>query len=174
MLTLLATPGSGEAQEFRPDIKADGVLIGAGSGAAAGVVISLLSDEDICSPGTCAYLGAVVGGLIGLVIDRDMAHPRPVTAGSWVDDGLGNGALVGALSGIGLTVLEVRRRCGTGPGRVQCTRSGILVDLFRATWWMALVGVIVDAAIPSRLQIPGSAVPARSQRRLRVGFDLRL
>jgi hypothetical protein len=171
MVAVLGAAGSSQAQELRKDTKADGVLIGAGTGAAAGVVLSLAT-EDVCSPGVCAYLGAVAGGLIGLVIDKHAGEPRPVAPGAFVDDGLGNGALIGAVSGVGLALLDVSRRCGKGPDRVPCTRTGILIDMFATARWMALVGLVIDAAIPSRL--PGPAgVPARSQRQFRVRFDVR-
>jgi hypothetical protein len=45
--------------------------------------------------------------------------------------------------------------------------------MFHAARWMAIVGFLIDAAIPSRLEGPGSSLPERSQRRLGVGFDLR-
>ena len=173
LLSLLGAAGSSQAQELRPDVVADGVLIGAGTGAAAGAVVGLVSDGDICSPGVCAYIGSVAGGLIGLLVDRRKERLRPLAAGSYVDDGLGNGALIGALSGVGLALFDVSRRCGPRPDRIPCTRQGILLDMFRTARWMAIVGIVIDAAIPSRLHGPEGAVSERSQRRLRVGFDLR-
>lgn len=150
----------------------NGVLIGAGTGAAAGAVLALVT-EEICSPGACAYLGGLAGGLIGLVVDRNIGRPRPVVAGSFIDDGLGNGALIGALSGTGIVLLDASLRCGPRPDRVPCTRKGILRDMFLTARWMALVGLLIDAAIPSRMQGPGSVLRERSQRRLGVGFDFR-
>lgn len=170
MLAVLGAAGSSQAQELRQDVKANGVLIGAGTGAAAGVVLSLAT-EDVCSPGACAYLGAVAGGLIGLLIDKHVGEPRPVAPGAFIDDGLGNGAVIGALSGVALVLLD-SRHCGKAPDRGPCTRSGILLDMYHAARWMAIVGLVIDAAIPSRLPAP-AGVPARSQRQLRVRFGVR-
>jgi hypothetical protein len=170
LLAVLGASGSSQAQELRRDDVSNGVRIGAGSGAAAGAVLALVT-EEICSPGACAYLGGVAGGLIGLVIDRNVGRARPVEKGSSIDDGLGNGALIGALSGMGIVLLDARRGCG--PDRAPCTRKGILRDIFLAARWTAIVGLLIDAAIPSRMQGPESALPGRSARRFRVGVDLR-
>ena len=171
LVAVLGTAGSSQAQELRKDTKADGVWIGGATGAAAGAVLSLAT-EDVCHPAVCAYLGAVAGGLIGLVIDRHAGEIRLVKPGAFVDDGLGNGALYGALGGVGLALFDVSLRCGKRPERIPCTRNGILLDIYASARWMAIVGLVIDAAIPSRL--PGPAgVPARSQRQLRVRFDVR-
>jgi hypothetical protein len=169
--TALAS-GNSHAQDLRRDVNSDGVWIGAGTGAAAGALVSLVT-EDVCSPGVCAYLGGVAGGLIGLLIDKSIGHPRPVATGSFIDDGLGNGALIGALGGTGIALLDVSLRCGPRPERVPCTREGILLDIFVTARWMALVGLLIDAAIPSRVEAPGSDLRERSQRPLRVSFNLR-
>lgn len=171
MVAVLSASANSRAQELRPDVKSDGTLIGAGTGAAAGVVLSLMT-EEICSPGACAYLGAIAGGLIGHLIDRKTGDPRPVVPGSWIDDGLGNGALFGALSGVGIALIEAHFRCKPGPDRGPCTRNGVLLDVLRAAEWTAIVGLLIDAAIPSKLQGPGTA-STRSQRRLAVRFNVR-
>ena len=171
MAAVLGASVNSHAQELRPDVKSDGTLIGAGTGAAAGVVLSLMT-EEICSPGACAYLGAIAGGLIGHLIDRKMGDPRPVAPGSLIDDGLGNGALFGALGGVGIALIEARFRCTPGPDRGPCTRNGVLLGVLRAAEWTAIVGLLIDAAIPSKLQ-SSSPVPQRSQRRLAVRFDVR-
>jgi hypothetical protein len=170
LAAVLGASASSQAQELRPDITSNGTLIGAGTGAAAGALIGLVT-EDICSPGACAYLGAVGGGLLGRWIDTKIGHPSLVAPGSFVDDGLLDGALLGALSGIGVALIESRFRCRPAPDRGPCTRHGVLRNVARAAQWMTLVGVVVDAVIPSRLPGQGTA-PARSQR-LAVRVDLR-
>ena len=174
-LTLLAVLGASatsQAQEVRRDVLSNGVLIGAGAGAAAGAVLGLAT-EEICSPGACAYVFGVAGGLIGLLVDRKIGGPRPVTPGARIDDGLGNGALEGALSGGGIVLFDASRRCRPRPDRPPCTRNGILLDMYVTARWMAIVGLLIDAALPSRLQGPPGVVPDRSQRRVGVGFNLR-
>lgn len=171
-LAVLGGAGSSHAQELRRDDIANGVRIGAGTGAAAGAVLALVT-EDVCSPGACAYLGAVAGGLIGFVVDRNIGRPRAVERGSFIDDGLGNGALMGALGGMGIVLFDFSLRCGRPPERVPCTREDILRDIFLGARWMAIVGLLIDAAIPSRMQGPASALPERSPRRLGVGVNLR-
>ena len=169
--TVLGIAASSHAQELRPDITSDGTLIGAGTGAAAGALLGFVT-EEICSPQACAYLGAVAGGLIGHLVDRKIVHPTTVVPGSLVDDGLLNGALLGAASGFGIALVDARFRCRPGPDRGPCTRSGVLLMASRAAEWMAVVGVVIDAAIPSRLQAHARA-PARSQRRFAVRVDFR-
>ena len=171
MAAWLGASANIQAQELRPDITSNGTLIGAGTGAAAGAVVGLVT-EEICSPGACAYLGAIAGGLMGHLIDRKIGHPRPVAPGSFVDDGLGNGALYGAMGGVGISLIEASFRCKPGPDRGPCTRNGVLLNISRAAQWMALVGLVIDAAIPSKLQGSGP-VPQRFQRRLAVRFDVR-
>jgi hypothetical protein len=170
MAAVLGVSGSSHAQEMRADVKFDGVLIGAGTGAAAGAALGLVT-EDICSPGACAYLGAIAGGLVGHLIDRKIGHPRPVGPGSLIDDGLGNGALFGALGGVGIALVDAKVGCKPRPDRGPCTREGILLNVASAARWMAIVGLVIDAAIPSRLRGPGP-VPERPQRRLAVRLNL--
>lgn len=107
------------------------------------------------------------------LIDKKLGSPRPVTPGSYIDDGLGNGALIGALSGVGIVLVESRFRCGDKPDRVPCTGKGLLIDSFRAAMWVALAGLIVDAAIPSKLEGPASAPPMQSQRPFGIRFAVR-
>jgi hypothetical protein len=166
MLVVISAAGNGQAQDLRRDTKSDGVLVGAGSGAAAGLVLSLVT-EDVCSPGACAYLGAVAGGLIGLIIDKHAGDPRPVTPGSLVDDGLGNGVLIGALGGAALALVDAGIHCGRSPDWGPCTRKGVLLDTLFSARWMAIVGIVIDAAIPSRVPGQGSA------RRRAVSFQFR-
>ena len=172
MVGVLAVSANGQAQELRKDAVSNGVLIGAGTGAAAGALIGLTT-EEICSPGACAYLGGLTGGLVGLLIDKKLGSPRPVMPGSFVDDGFGNGALIGALSGVGIVLVESRFRCGDKPDKVPCTGKGILIDSFRAAMWIALAGLVVDAAIPSKLENPASALPMQSQRPFGIRFAVR-
>jgi hypothetical protein len=172
MSAVLSASGSSQAQELRRDAVSDGVLIGAGAGAAAGVALSLAT-EEICSPGACAYLGSLTGGLIGLLVDKNVGHSRPALPGSLIDDGLGNGALIGAASGAGIALLEASLRCRPGPGRPPCTRKGTLLAMVKAAQWVALAGILIDAAIPSRLPDPGGALPARADRRFGVRVNLR-
>lgn len=169
MVVVLGVGVSAEAQEMRKDIVSNGVLIGAGSGAAAGALIGLVTQE-ICSPGDCAYLGGLTGGLVGLLIDKKLGDARPVVPGDYIDDGRGNGALIGALSGVGMVLIERRFRCGKPPDKVQCTGEGFLLDAFHAAMWVALLGVVVDAAIPSKLEGPASPTPMKSQRQFGIRF----
>ena len=166
MLVVIGAAGNSQAQDLKRDTRSDGVLLGAGTGAAAGLVLSLVT-EDICSPGACAYLGGVAGGLIGLIIDKHVGDPRPVTPGSLVDDGLGNGLLIGALGGAGLVLVDAGLNCGRAPDRGPCTRNGVLLDMLFSARWMSIVGLVIDAAIPSRVPGHGSA------RRRAVSFSVR-
>jgi hypothetical protein len=166
MLVVIGAAGNSQAQDMRRDSKSDGVLLGAGTGAAAGTVISLVT-EEICSPAVCAYLGGVAGALIGLVVDKHVGDKRPITPGMLIDDGLGNGALIGALGGAGLVLADASINCGRSPDRGPCTRNGVLLDMLFSARWMTIVGLLVDAAIPSRA--PG----AGSQRRRAVSVSLR-
>ena len=88
-------------------------------------------------------------------------------------DIVSNGALIGALSGVGIVLVESWFRCGTPPDKVQCTGKGMLLSAYRAAIWAALVGLIVDAAIPSKLEGPARASPMQSQRTFGVRFAVR-
>lgn len=172
MVAVLGMAGSSQAQELKRDSVANGVRIGAGTGAAAGVVLSLAT-EDICSPADCAYLGGVAGALIGLVVDGSVGSRHPVAPGTLVNDGLGNGALIGALSGAGLALVYAARGCGPERKRSLCTREGTLREMASAAQWMAIVGLLVDAAIPSRAAVPEGAPPPPAQRRLSFTVSVR-
>jgi len=172
LLALLGAAASSDAQELRPDVTSNGTLIGAGTGAAAGVVLALAT-EEICSPGACAYLGAIAGGMVGHLIDRKMEHPPPVVPGSFVDDRLGNGALFGALGGVGIALVDAAFRCKPGPDRGPCTRQGVLVSVLRAAEWTALVGLLIDAAIPSKFEVSGPQGARSQHRRVAIRFDMR-
>jgi hypothetical protein len=172
LIAVLTTSGSSQAQPLRRDTVSNGVAIGAGTGTAAGAVFSLATDE-VCSPGACAYVGGVAGGLIGLLVDGTIGRARPAAPGSRVDDGLADGAFFGALGGVGIALVDAGFRCRPGPDRGPCTRDGVLLDISASAQWMALVGLLIDAAIPSKVPAPGSVRPEKSQRRLRVAFTLR-
>ena len=172
VVAVLGISGIADAQDLRKDTVSNGVLIGAGTGAAAGALIGLAT-EEICSPGDCAYLGGLMGGLVGLLIDKKLGSSRPVMPGSYVDDGFGNGALVGALSGVGIVLVERRFRCGKPPDKVQCTGQGFLLEAFHAAMWVALAGLVVDAAIPSKLEGPASPTPMQSHRPFGIRFAVR-
>jgi hypothetical protein len=175
MATLVLVIGvstTSEAQELRRDPASNGVLIGAATGAAAGAVVGLAT-EEICSPAACAYLGSVAGGLLGLVIDRKVGQPRPVTPGAWIDDGLGNGALLGALGGTGIVLIDASVRCRPRPDHPPCTRKGVLIEAAAAARWMALVGLVVDAAIPSKVPPSERHPTAVDDRRVAVRVNLR-
>ena len=180
MIAVLGTAGSSHAQELRRDTVSNGVLIGAGTGTAAGMLLSLAT-EEICSPGACGYLGGLAGGVIGLLVDRKLGRPRPVESGGYVDDGLRNGALVGALSGVGMALVEASIRCRKRPDRPPCTRKGVLINVSRFAQWMAIAGLVIDAAIPSRLpRVDGAGAEEtrngarkRSNRRHSVSLTVR-
>ena len=177
---VLGTAGSSQAQELRRDTVSNGVLIGAGTGTAAGMLLGLAT-EEVCSPGACGYLGGLTGGVIGLLVDRKLGPPRPVESGAYVDDGLRNGALAGALSGVGMALVEASIRCRKRPDRPPCTRKGILINMLRFAQWMAIAAIVIDAAIPSRLPRVEGAVPEearngarkRSNRRHSVSLTVR-
>lgn len=177
IVAVVSAAGSSQAQDLRRDTISDGVLVGAGTGAAAGAVLGLVT-EDICHPAACAYLGSVVGGLIGLLVDKTNGDSHPVAPGALIDDGLGNGALIGAVGGAGMVLLDFSRGCGPEQNRSVCTRKGVILETLLGARWMAIVGLLIDAAIPSRVPRPGNGPFWRSQlerpqRRLAVGFNVR-
>ena len=160
---LVCVSALAEAQELGRDSVWNGVVAGAAVGAGIGVVVATTT-EDICSAPDCALLLAVVGGALGHLTDRVIEHSAPVTAGQWIDDPTGNGALIGASAGAAVVLIDLSRRCGTGPDRVQCTAGGTVAKLWRAALFTAAVGAVVDAAIPRRAPPgPGSTTPGTSR-----------
>jgi hypothetical protein len=169
VIVCLSTPA--QAQELRRDSVWNGVVAGAAVGAGLGLVMAKTT-EDICSAPDCAYLLAVAGGALGLLADRVIGDSAPVVPGQWIDDSRGNGALIGAgVYSAGL-LIGLARRCGTGPGRVQCTAGGTLDGFVRAALVGAAVGALVDAAIPKRARGGAAAMPGTS-RRLSLTFSVR-
>src|SRR5262245_47815822 len=82
---VLLAPSTSQAQETRKDSVWNGVTIGAGVGAAAGLVVAETT-EEVCSVGACLVLGAVAGGALGLAVDKVVGDARPVEPGSAIDD----------------------------------------------------------------------------------------
>ena len=108
-----------------------------------------------------------------MLVDRKVGHPRPAVPGSFVDDGFANGALIGAGSGVGLVLLDASSRCRPGPDKPPCTREGILLDMLNAVEWLTVVGVVVDAAIPSREPARAGTPQARSRKQVAIRVNLR-
>jgi len=161
------------AQTPRPDSVWNGTVIGAATGAGVGALTGLLT-EEVCAPRDCAVIFAVLGGFVGKAIDKARGEPRPVLPGSFIDDPLWTGALIGGGAGVGMVIVDWTRRCGTGPGRAPCTTGGRIRDLVNGFLWNALLGTLVDAAIPSRAprsDADGSA--AKSGRRFQFSFSAR-
>ena len=169
VIVWLSTPA--QAQELKRDSVWNGVVVGAAVGGGLGLVVAKTTDS-ICSVPACASLLAVAGGALGHLVDGVIGDPAPVVPGQWIDDSKWNGALIGA--GVTSTVLmiDLARLCGTGPGRVQCTVGGTLAKSWRAAFFGAAVGAVVDAAIPKRA--PGGAGSMRdTSRRLSLAFNVR-
>ena len=169
-IVMVCLPAPALAQELRKDSVWNGVVVGAAIGSGVGaVVVSRL--DDICSAKDCALMGAFVGGLVGHLVDAKIGTPAPVVPGQWIDDSRWNGALIGAGVATAGVIIDDARHCGTGKGQVQCTVGGILTELCHAALWNAVVGALVDVAIPTRApgaagSTPGGAgsTPARSRR----------
>jgi hypothetical protein len=89
----------------------------------------------------------------------------PVVPGQWIDDSMGNGALIGAGVGSAALLIDVARRCGTGPGpgQVQCT-VGDTDEVLEGGAFRRRPRAVVDAAIPKRAPGGASAMPATSRR----------
>ena len=162
---------SAQAQELRQDSVWNGVVAGAAVGAGLGLVVAKTTD-DICSAPDCAYLLAFAGAALGRLVDGVIGDSAPVVPGQWIDDARWNGALIGAGGISAVALIDLARRCGTGPGRVQCTARGTLNELTRAALWGAALGALVDVAIPKRAPGGATAMPGTS-RRLSLTFSVR-
>ena len=163
-------PGVATAQELRRDSAWNGVVIGAAVGAGAGAFTGALTEE---SPAALAGVFAFAGAAIGHLVDRHVGPKRPVEPGSLVDDPLWNGALIGAGIGVGAVAIDLKRRCGKPPEKVQCTTDGTVREFVRALWWNAAIGALVDAAIPTRTPIDAAGSPAPAGRRFALQMRLR-
>jgi hypothetical protein len=164
-------PAPAVAQELRKDSVWNGVVTGAAIGAGVGAVMAKTTD-DLCSVPACAFAFAFAGGWLGHHVDRVTGTPAPVTPGQWVDDSKWNGALIGAGIYSAAMLVDRGKRCGTGPGRVQCTAGGAVNDLVNAVLFGAAVGALIDAAIPSRAPGRTGSTPAKS-RRLLLTYSMR-
>ena len=134
------------------------MVTGAAVGAGLGLVVAKTT-EDFCSAPDCVGLLGLPRRALGRLADGVIGDSAPVVPGQWIDDSRWNGAFIGAGVSSALEVIDLARRCGTGPGRVPCT-AGLTVDgLVKSALWGAAIGALVDAAIPKRA--PGGA----SQRR---------
>ena len=162
---------SAQAQELRRDSVWNGVVTGAAVGAGLGLVVAKTT-EDICSAPDCAYLLAFAGGVLGRLVDGARGNSAPVVPGQWIDDSRWNGALIGAGVSSAVTVINLARRCGTGPGRVQCTAGLTANDVVMSALWGAALGALVDVAIPKRAPGGAAAMPGTS-RRLSLTFNVR-
>ena len=170
-LVIVCLPASANGQELRRDSVWNGVVAGAAAGAGLGVVVANTT-EDICSVPACAALLAVLGGALGHVTDGLIGDRAPVVPGQWFDDSKANGALIGAGIASVVLLIDLARTCGTGRGRVQCTRGGTLAKLWRAALFGAAIGALVDAAIPRRASA-GAEPKQATTRRFRAGLTLR-
>jgi hypothetical protein len=168
---MVCLAASAQAQELRRDSVWNGVVAGAAVGGGLGLVVAKTT-EDICSVPVCALMLAVAGGALGHLTDAVIGDSAPVVPGQWIDDSRGNGALIGA--GVASTVLlvDLARCCGTGPGQVPCTAGDTVTKLWRAALFGAVVGAVVDAAIPKRAQGGAGSMPGTS-RRLSLRFNVR-
>jgi len=166
---MVCLPAPARAQELRRDSVWNGVVAGAAIGGGLGLVVGKTTDE-ICSPQDCALLLAIAGGALGHLVDGVIGHKAPVVPGQWIDDSRGNGALIGAGLGSAAVLIDLSRHCGTGKGRVQCTRGGTLDSLWKGALFSAGIGALVDLAIPTRA--PGGPGPAKS-RRIALTFSTR-
>jgi hypothetical protein len=162
--------GVATAQDLRRDSAWNGVVIGAAVGAGAGALTGALTEE---SPAALAGVFAIAGAAIGHLVDRHTGPKRPVQPGSLVDDPLWNGALLGAGIGVGVVAIDLKRRCGTPPEKVQCTTEGTVREFIRALWWNAAIGALVDAAIPTRVPAEDAASLAHAGRHFTVQIRLR-
>lgn len=163
-------PAPALAQELKRDSVWNGVVTGAAIGGGLGLVVSQI--DDICSPQDCALLLAVAGGALGRLVDGEIGPRGPVVPGQWIDDSVGNGALIGAGVGSAVLLIDLARHCGTGHGRVQCTTAGTVDKLWKSALFGAAVGAVVDAAIPTKAPAGTGSMPARS-RRLVLTFSRR-
>jgi hypothetical protein len=168
---MVSLPSSALAQDSRKDSVWNGVVAGAAIGGGVGLLVAKTTDS-ICSAPTCMALMAVAGGAVGHLVDGAIGKKQPVVPGQWIDDSMGNGALIGAGAGSAVLLVGLARDCGTGQGRVPCTTGQTLNQLWRAALFGAAVGALVDAAIPARAPGGTEAMTARS-RRLSVAFRVR-
>lgn len=157
------------AQEMKKDSVWNGVVTGAGVGAAVGVVVAETGD-DVCSIPTCMALFAVAGSAVGLVIDKSIGRPRPLEPGEAVDDRLANGVFVGAGVVSTVVLIDFASICRAPRG---CTVEGVVRAVLRGAVFGGALGALVDAAIPSRAGAATSGGRAAAPRQVSVRFDLR-
>lgn len=146
---IVCLPPSAQAQDVRRDSVWNGVVAGAAIGGGLGLVIAKTTDS-ICSVPVCASLLAVTGGALGHLTDSVIGDRAPVVPGQWIDDSIGNGALIGVGVASAVLLIDLARHCGTRAGQVQCTAGGTVTKLSRAALFGAAVGAVVDDAIPKR------------------------
>lgn len=168
-LALVLASGTSQAQDLHKDSFWNGAVTGAGVGAAAGLVVAGTT-EEFCSVAACTALLATAGSAIGLLIDKRTGDARPVEPGQAVDDPLSNGALIGAVVTSGIALLDFVRVCRSPNG---CTTAGVLSAAWRGALYGAVVGILVDAAIPSRAAATSRGEPAAESRRFSVAFGVR-
>ena len=147
------------------------MTIGAGVGAAAGLVVAETT-EEVCSVGACMALLAVAGGALGLAVDTLVGEARPVQPGSAIDDPRWNGALIGSAVGLAAVLIDFAPLCRSARG---CTTEGVIRAAVRGALFGSLVGFLVDAAIPSKSTSisPSAGVPATASRRWSLTFSTR-
>src|SRR5262245_31702865 len=143
---VLLAPAISLAQETMKDSVWNGVTIGAGVGAAAGLVVAETT-EEVCSIGACMALLPVAGAALGLAVDKIVGDARPVEPGSAIDDPPWNGAVIGSGVGLVAVLIEFAQICRSAHG---CTRGGVILVAVRGALFAGLVGCLVDAAIPSK------------------------
>jgi len=162
-LVIGCLPAPAVAQELRKDSVWDGVVVGAAIGGGVGAVMAK-TPLELCSVRDCALFFAFAGGWLGHRADRVTGTPAPVMPGQWVDDSKWNGALIGAGLYSAAVLVDRGKRCGTGPGRVQCTAGGARQELVTAALFGAALGALIDAAIPSRAPGKAGSTPTGSHR----------
>ena len=166
---VLLAPATSLAQETMKDSVWNGVTIGAGVGAAAGLVVAETT-EEVCSVGACLALAAVAGGALGLVVDKIVGDARPVQPGSAIDDPPWNGALIGSGVGLVAALIDFAQICRSARG---CTTEGVIRAAVRGALFAGLVGFLVDAAIPSKSKSvsPSAGMPATASPRWSLTFS---
>jgi hypothetical protein len=167
--TLLLMPAVSRAQDLQKDSVWNGVVTGAGIGGAVGLVVAQTT-ESICSIPDCMALLAVAGAAVGLVVDRSVGHARSVEPGAAVDDPLWNGALIGSGVASAAVLLDFTNICRSPRG---CTAEGVFRASLHGAIFGAVVGVLVDAAIPSKAAGTNAGVRTERSRRLALAFGVR-
>jgi len=150
----------------------NGVLIGMAAGAGYGVYEGTRKTEE---PGPCDSMGcavpmALLGGFVGLGVDKLISRRHVVEPGSLVDDRLRNGTLIGtaAFVSLGLVMSARQKDCEGSP----CDLAIKLLITASCAVAGAAVGALVDAAIPSRAPRISSSATMRQAAHRPIAFRI--